>query len=217
MNFVEGWWPYPPIEWPGVRLRRHGDDSEFLVGAADLPWLDAENGVPFPPGDFAKFFASFLPAFADHSWLVDSGCFDLARMPEAEQQRIESFRAGSDYFLLRESGLLARWACFVADDWNRLFALPPSAPPVEQLFDEQGELSARILDAATLFFDNYDGAYWACYAREADLIDRIIAHHRGMPALEIEPCSFADTFAMHKRKWEEWESKYMIRGDDAEQ
>jgi hypothetical protein len=214
MNFVEGWWPYPPIDWAGVRLRRQDGDTGVPPRAADLPWLDVDNGVP-SPGDFAAFFASFLPEFDHHSWLVDSDCFDLARMPEAEQHRLESFRAGRDYFLLREPGLLAAWAGFVADDWNRLFALPPDAPPVQQLFDEQGELSAGILNAATLFFDNYDGAYWACYASDRALIDRIIAHHQGSAAVEIEPCSFSETFAMHKRKWEEWESKYMIRDDDA--
>lgn len=115
--------------------------------------------------------------------------------------------------LIQDDEFLDTWGSHVSDDWNRLFGFSSPLTTPGPLWNQHGNIYPNVLDTVDVIWDNWDGAYWACYSRHRHLATELLGMIRVSAQMRVVPCSFRETFQIHKREWEVWQAENRVPHD----
>ncbi|MFN5837423.1 MAG: hypothetical protein ACK47J_12050 [Pseudanabaena sp.] len=188
-----GWWPYRVVDWRGLRV-----------------YYSREDNSPC----FEPIFRPVLKRLRGYSWLIERDTFDRSRMSDAECEATELLFGDQPLALVEDDRFLETKGTLFADDWNRLFGFSSPVTVPRPFWNQDGILSPHILKTVDVLFDNWDGAYWACYSRHTDIVNEILGMIHTGTQMRVVPCTFDETLLLHKREWEVWQAENVMRKDD---
>jgi hypothetical protein len=162
--------------------------------------------------DFYLLFESFLLSLDQYYWLVDLECFDFENMDNLEMISIENILSSVNIknrvYLIDQMIFVKKLASLVKNDWNRLWGIKKYFSSIDEIVNcyINNDLSNNLLSYVDFIFDNYDGAYWSFFSKDASLIEiiRKDLYKRFIENIEIKiiDISFQENLREQQKQWE---------------
>ncbi len=144
---------------------------EYFDGSCFRPTVETSAGCSV----FMSLFSDILSHLAPYYWICPDSPFssNYAKDDNELDFFYSSLSAESDD-VYEPYSFFPEYARWVRDDSNWLFGFvrKPEKRLVEKLYKESYAPDSPILKDAYVIFCNEDAAYWECYARNSDLLDK---------------------------------------------